>query len=229
MGSKEDNKLASNYEYPQHPLELPEYWIGRFPVTNEQYNAFIQAQKAQHPVRGWQHKKDHPMVNVSWDDVIAHCKWLNDRYRADLPKNLVFRLPTEAEWEKAARGEYANEWPWGNEFDAAKCNSSEGEADSTTPVGAYAPQGDSPYGAADMAGNVWKWTHSLFKEYPYDTKDGREKEDNRCYRVLRGGAFESSYRVVRAVCRWNLSNNRARSLGYRVGVLPTFQLCSLIL
>jgi formylglycine-generating enzyme required for sulfatase activity len=127
---------------------------------------------------------------VKWTDAMEYCKWLNNKLKAELPSGLVVRLPTEAEWGKASRGTDGREYPWGNEFDKDKCNSSKGsKRGSTTPVGLYSPQGDSPYGCADMAGNVWEWTHSLKKDYPYSFDDNREFEKNSVIHVLRGGSF----------------------------------------
>jgi hypothetical protein len=89
---------------------------------------------------------------------MAYCEWFNETFQSELG-GLLLRLPREAEWEKAARGAYGNEWPWGNEFDPNKCNSVEGGKGGTTPVGSYSSAGgDSPYGCADMVGNVWEWT-----------------------------------------------------------------------
>ncbi len=200
MGSKEDNKLAYDEEKPQHTIEIAQdYWMARFPVTNEQYAAYLG--KGTHPVSDWQKKKEHPVNYIEWKDAMAYCKWLNNFLAGKLPQGLALRLPTEAEWEKAARGEYGNEWPWGNEFDKSKCNSSEGGKGGTTPVGLYSPQGDSPYGCADMVGNVWEWTHSLFKAYPYQAGDGRENETASGRRVLRGGSFLNDSRYARCACR----------------------------
>ena len=244
MGSTKENKMAVDDERPQHTVDVPyDYWMARFPITNERYNAYVKAKRIKHPVGGWGKKKDHPVVSVSWNDAMAYCQWLNNLLKGELPSGLVLRLPTEAEWEKAARwkpspvraerspsaveagseqgeGE-ALEWPWGNEFDKNKCNSSEGGKGGTTPVGLYSPQGDSPYGCADMAGNVWEWTHSLFKPYPYKSDDGRENEKSEDLRVLRGGAFVVNEGFVRCAYRgrdgpdyvWN-------DLGFRVLVSP---------
>ena len=119
MGSKNNNKLAFDNERPQHTVKIPyDYWIGKYPVTNEQFAQFVATAQYQFDQGDWQRKANHPVVNVAWRDAMAYCQWLNDtlRERGEL-KDLTLRLPTEAEWEKAARGEYGNEWPWGNEFE----------------------------------------------------------------------------------------------------------------
>lgn len=201
MGSKDDNKLAEDREKPQHTVEIPyDYWIARYPVTNDQFAQFVEAAKYKFDQGQWQDKSSHPVVNVSWHDALAYCKWLTGIARGELQKDIV-RLATEAEWEKAARSEYGNEWPWGNEFDKYKCNSLEGCKDGTTPVGAYSRQGDSPYGAADMAGNVWEWCHSLSRRYPYKVDDGRESGSASGFRVVRGGSFYEDRRYARATAR----------------------------
>jgi len=223
MGSRKDNKLAYDSEKEQHTVEIAqEYWIGQYPVTNEQFAKFVEETKQKHEwIKDWKKKLDHPVVNVSWNDAQAFCEWLNQIKDVNLPKGYAFRLPTEAEWEKAARGEYANEWPWGNEFDASKCNSSEGKKGGTTPVGAYSPMGDSPYGAVDMVGNVWEWTQSLYKEYPYKFDDGRENTKAEGYRVLRGGSFSDYHRVARCADRSSFSpGNFDFFIGFRVCVSP---------
>ena len=220
MGSKDDNELTYDSEKPQHSVDIPyDFWMARFILTNELYAQHLGDKK--HPVSDWKKKRDHPVVNVSWDDAMAYCKWFNENFKSELG-DLLLRLPTEAEWEKAARGAYANEWPWGNEFDPKKCNSSEGGIKSTTPVGAYSSLGgDSPYGCADVAGNVWEWTHTLFMKYPYEVNDGREAEDIRERRVLRGGSFLNDRRLARCAYRYyDYPSSRNLYLGFRVCVLP---------
>ena len=91
-------------------------------MTNEQFARFVAASEYKFDQGQWQTKANHPVVNVSWRDALAYCQWLNDTLRGEL-KDLALRLPTEAEWEKAARGAQGNEWPWGNDWDPKKCNS----------------------------------------------------------------------------------------------------------
>jgi formylglycine-generating enzyme required for sulfatase activity len=210
MGSdKQKDSMADNNETPQHRIYLPEYHIARLPVTNAQYLAFVTATGHKSPDR-WANgripdgKENHPVVNVFWHDAQAFCKWAG------------VRLPSEAEWEKAARGTDGLIWPWGNESPNNKlCNFNSNVGD-TTPVGKY-PDGASPYGCLDMAGNVWEWTSTVYKKYPYDARDGREDPDADGNRVLRGGSFGGGRRLVRCACRgWLGPDFRVLDLGFRV-------------
>ena len=216
MGSNDESD-----EKPQHLVNIPyDYYVGRFPITNAQYAAYTQSIGIAHPVSGWEKKVDHPVVNVSWQDSIAYCRWLNDLRRNELPAGLVLRLPTEAEWEKAARGTDGLIYPWGDTFDKDKGNVDQGGKNDTTPVGAYSPQGDSPYGAADMAGNVWEWTHSLFDRYPYHVGDGREDENVSGNHVQRGGSFIGSNQLARSASRYEGNPSFLDFVGFRVVIAP---------
>jgi formylglycine-generating enzyme required for sulfatase activity len=207
---------AFDDELPQHTVTLPGYWIGRYPVTVARFKAFVDDsghKPAVAPdVKG---RDDHPVVYVSWGDARAYCDWLAER------SGLPVALPTEAQWEKAARGTDGRIYPWGNGWDASQCNSLEGGKRDTTPVGAYSLAGDSPYGCIDVAGNVWEWCQSLYRRYPYDPKDGREKLQDRGRRVIRGGAFDYDQRMVRCACRgWHAPGGRIVYLGFRLVVAP---------
>lgn len=222
MGSTKEDKLAFDYEFPQHTVDIPyDYFMARFPLTNELYNAYCNYKGIKHPVNGWEKKKDHPVTNVNWIDAMGYCQWLNSLFRNELPSGLILRLPTEAEWEKAARGTDGRECPWGNEFDKNKCNSYEGGKDSTTSVGFYSPHGDSPYGCVDMMGNILEWTHSRMKEYPYKVNDGREDESAFGSRVLRGGSFYYDVWYNRCASRLNFDIPYLHySVGFRVVASP---------
>lgn len=166
-------------ERPQHKVYLDEYYIDKYEITNAQYKKFIDSTGRAAP-RHWENntypegRADHPVVYVSWEDADAYCKWAGKR------------LPTEAEWEKAARGTDARIWPWGNTFDPAKCNVECWEGSDSKPVGSY-PEGITPYGAFDMAGNVWEWTDSWYDAYPGSKY--RTQEFGKKLRVLRGGSW----------------------------------------
>lgn len=166
-------------ERPQHKVYVEEFYIDKYEVTNRQYKEFVSA--TMHPMpRHWEGgnypegRADHPVVYVSWDDANAYCRWAGKR------------LPTEIEWEKAARGTDARIWPWGNSFDRTKCNVEAWEGSDSKPVGSY-PEGVSPYGVHDMAGNVWEWTDSWYDAYPGSKY--RTTEFGRKLRVLRGGSW----------------------------------------
>ena len=123
------------------------------------------------------------MVGICWHEARAYCAWMSAQ------GGQPFRLPTEAEWEAAARGREGRRYPWGPAFDLARCNTFETHVRATTPVGVF-PGGDSPEGVADLAGNVWEWTGSAYVPYPYRADDGREDpEDAETRRVVRGGSW----------------------------------------
>ena len=210
---------AHSNERPQHQIFLQDYAIGRYPVTNFEYRAFVQG-SGYHPPSYWRGNdypeglSDHPVVDVCWRDALAYCEWLHQ------VTGQHYRLPTEAEWEKAGRSVDARTWPWGNEWDASKCNSRESGPGQTTAVGQYSPQGDSHYRVADMAGNVWEWCSSLYNvPSPYRPDDGREDLKVDGDRVVRGGAFSSDRTLVRCTCRYgHLPNSRDKTIGFRVAV-----------
>ena len=193
-------------EQPQHHLYLPDFYIAKTPTTNAQYAAFVLS--ADHEAlshwedrRPLQGQEDHFVVNVSWYDAVAYCNWLSD------VTGKAYRLPSEAEWEKAARGTDGRIYPWGNEYDISL-------------FGAFAYPGKaSPRGVLEMASNVWEWTRSLYKDYPYDPTDGREDLEADGSRALRGGWIVAQV-VARAACRLGglNPNKRNESYGFRVVV-----------
>lgn len=214
---------------PQHLVYQLDYdfYVGRYPVTNQEYSLFLR--ETDQPIVTAKDRTKHPVVNVSWNQAHAYMAWLNGKYQAGLPMGYKFRLPSEAEWEKAARGVDGNEYPWGNRFDARRCNSIEGGMNGATSVGSYSPQGDSSFGAADMAGNVWEWTRSIgcindsFFNYPYRPTDGRESEmmEEITERVLRGGSYNTESQAVRCATRvWSKSDVSAFDRGFRVAICP---------
>ncbi len=189
-------------EKPQHRVNLPEYWIGKTPVTVAQFAAFVRATGYSADANALRSGKDnHPVNYVSWLDAQAFCKWASE-----LLKRTV-RLPSEAEWEKAARGTDGRTYPWGEAAPDKNRANYGGNIGDTTLVGQYSPQGDSPYGCVDMAGNVWQWTNSLYKPYPYNANDGRENSSDTGGRVVRGGSF--CYNEDNLPCAYRFNNNPA--------------------
>jgi formylglycine-generating enzyme required for sulfatase activity len=200
MGTDPDQErwLAEHYgdiylddEKPAHAVFLAEYEIGKYPVTNEQYLAFVRATGRRAP-NDWEGgrppagKEKHPVVWVSWEDAGAFCEWASQLTGERL------RLPTEAEWEKAARGADGRLWPWGNQpLDAAR--GSEGGA---MPVGARSPGGGSPYGCADMAASVGQWVADWYGSdyYSRSPRDNPLGPPSGYSRVIRGGAMHSAHR-----------------------------------
>ncbi len=215
--------IARDDEKPQHTIYLPTFYIGKTPVTVKDFRSFVETQ--QYQVEGrpdLNGTPNHPVDYITWKDAMAYAQAQG------------MTLPSEAEWEKASRGVDGRIYPWGNEWQEGMANTYEywsrgtrglwnkvfrRETGNTTPVSYFSPQGDSPYGCADMVGNVWEWTRSLYKPYPYRAEDGREDEGADGPRVLRGGAFNDNDWDARCAYRgrrypvnpWNRS-------GFRVGV-----------
>jgi toxoflavin biosynthesis protein ToxD len=222
-------------ESPQHVLILPAFALARTPVTNALYAAFVAATGAYTPItwRGSQPPdalRGHPVVDVSWEEANDFCAWLNDQIAdcrlqiADLDQsqstiyNLqsTMRLPSEAEWEHAARGTGGRAFPWGDVWDERRANTRDSGAGGTTSVGSY-PAGASPYGGLDLAGNVWEWTSSLDALYPYNPSDGREDSKAPGRRILRGGCYANPHGFARCACRFRLLPNvRNTFLGFRL-------------
>jgi len=221
MGSdpKVDSQAYGD-EQPQRKVTLDAYWIGKTPVTNAQYAAFIKATGHRAPGH-WsggrlpQGKEQHPVVNVSWEDAAAFCTWASEVTQR------IVRLPSEAEWEKAARGADGRIYPWGNRApDKSRCNFNNNER-GTTPVGQYSPQGDSPYGCVDMAGNVWEWCADWYDAEYYKTAPARNPPGPQSgnARVLRGGSWSRYENLTRGADRyWYTPTTSYLSLGFRCGV-----------
>lgn len=205
-------------EQPQHMVTLGDYWIGRHPVTVGQYRAFLEAGgyacRSYWTEAGWawcqtvgRTQPDLwgdvvlagddrlPVAGVSWFEAYAYSRWLSEATGRD------YRLPSEAEWEKAARGTDGRLFPWGDPFDPARCNTRANGLRRTLPVGHYSPAGDSPYGCAEMVGNVSEWTTSRFVSYPYRVDDGRDDPAGDTERVTRGGSWHSPVFKARTVSR----------------------------
>ena len=213
MGSTSADRRHAADELPQHQQVLPGYNISRYPVTNAQYAAFI-FDSGHRPPPQWQSglfppgRDDHPVAYVSWHDAVAFCRWT-----AELTGETI-RLPTEAEWEKAARGQEARIFPWGDRWNADACNGD--SAVGPAPVGKYAG-GSSPYDVCNMVGSIHEWTSSIYRPYPYDAGDGREDMESDEPRVMRGGAWYGAVRSLRCAARGKLRPHyRYYYVGFRV-------------
>jgi formylglycine-generating enzyme required for sulfatase activity len=213
-------------ERPVHQVFLDDFWLDRFEVTNERFARFVaesgyltDAERAGwgwvrvdaewEEVRSadWRHprglnsnigdKLDHPVVLVSWNDADAYCRWAGKQ------------LPTEAQWEKAVRGPIlgaGRNYAWGDTFDPARANTKEAGLNDTTPVGRFSPQGDSPYGAADMTGNVWEWVADWYSSNYYSQSPPRNPPGpaTGTFRVLRGGSWLFDEVYARTAFRHNV-------------------------
>lgn len=236
-------------EIPQHKPYLKEFKMGKYPITNKEFGVFVDDAKyitsAEKEGSGfvfnpnftviknasWKHpfgpdssiknKKNHPVVQVSWYDAIDFCIWLS------LKTKKKYRLPTEAEWEKAARGTDGRIFPWGNKWNSSFCNA-EYRIKDTTPVDMFSSKSDSPYGCSNMCGNVFEWTSTTIGnenpwpakyKYPYIANDGRENLRLKTRRVSRGGSYSRSEVYCRTAFRFaDPPSDRYSAQGFRVAL-----------
>jgi len=211
-------------ETPQHTVHVPAFALSRYAVTNALYRQFMAAGGYDDPELwtpdgwAWRLQADHrqprywddprfngddlPVTGVSWFEAMAFARW------ASLLTGENIRLPSEAEWERAARGDNPKAlYPWGNLWDARKLNSGYSDAKvvargGLAPVGSY-PEGNAPFGHGEMLGQVFEWTNTLFMPYPYNGQDGREDRYTPARRVLRGGNWSDGKYVNRLTVRYH--------------------------
>ena len=201
-------------EAQPHRVKVKPFYLGVTAVTNAQYARFLKATGHRPPLY-WRDKTlnapNQPVVGVTWEDAVAFCQWLTK------VSGVLYRLPTEQEWERAARGTAGLRYPWGNEWDEKRANTQEAGHGMTTPVGQYSPDGDSPEGCADMVGNVWEWTDSPFE--PYAGSSYQDEYYGQGLKVFRGGSYYDDKTTARAACRdGNVIHYRDRNNGFRVVV-----------
>jgi formylglycine-generating enzyme required for sulfatase activity len=233
MGSRDsDDANADNDEKPMHSVHLDDFWIDQSEVTNEQFARFLNEEGNQEedgvswvnvedeesniiyeegqyrPRNGYE---DHPVTHVSWYGAQSYCQWAGKR------------LPTEAEWEKAARGTDGKIWPWGNDWDEDKVNAKDAGPGHTTAVGSY-PDGASPYGCMDMAGNAWEWVADWYqRDYYQAAPDHNPQGPNQgASRSVRGGSWALPQGLNRCASRFGfLPWVRRDDLGFRCASTPS--------
>ena len=198
-------------EKPRHRVYLDAFSIDRYEVTNELYKRFTEATGRAAPRfsdridRNNLNGASQPVVGVSWHDADAYCRWAGKR------------LATEAEWEKAARGDDGRTYPWGEQWDSSRANSKESGLGKPAPVGSY-PSGVSPYGVHDMAGNVWEWVADWYAKDYYQRSPNRNPlgPESGTSRVLRGGSWFHDPISLRAAYRLNSTpDGRDHGIGFR--------------
>jgi len=234
MGTTE-NKLEFQASRPECEVFLEDFFISKHLITIQQYCLFLHY-SGHHIPLSWITadwiiaRKDHPVSCVSYHDASHYCDWLTSYLKKNnqIDDNCLIRLPTEAKWEKAARGSSDYLFPWGENLDPSKCNIKSSRIIDTTPVGKFSPSGDSPYGCSDMVGNVREWTISLWGNaantpphfsYPYDKSDGRESisPPDSYRRVVRGGGYYYDDECSTAIIRNRaFPHNIHNAGGYRV-------------
>ena len=231
---EKDDRLSADFfhsEHPQHAVSLSAFYIDRYPVTNAQYAAFIAA-TGHRPPKYWTHAPQmgvqepfpvgakhgtHPVVGVSYMDAVAYCKWAGKR------------LPTEAEWEKAARGGHVGQnYPWGNESSRNHANTvgmwGKDQWHWSSPVGSFPPNG---YGLSDMAGNVFEWCADWYTPDYYQQSQPENPQGPKTgqTRVLRGGSWSNNvFGIYQMRCAYRFHTRpetRNLTIGFRCAATPS--------
>ncbi|WP_336206984.1 formylglycine-generating enzyme family protein [Nonomuraea sp. LPB2021202275-12-8] len=196
-------------EAPRTEIHLPAFRIARTQVTVGQWTLFAQATRRPAP----QAPVDHPVIGVTWKEAMDYCRWLEEQFGG-----LDVRLPTEDEWERAARGDDGREFPWGNEYRTGLANLVDLGIGTTTPVGSF-PEGASPFGVLDMAGNADEWTSTRYAPYPGAPIEVPSAEDWAFDpHVTRGGAFRHDRDLARCARRHGAYEQDLTAIG--VGFRP---------
>jgi formylglycine-generating enzyme required for sulfatase activity len=225
-----DPQAFDNERWPRTgkgAVSLPTFYISRHEVTVGQFSVFARSVDAKVEPKALAGPANHPVTFVSWPEALAYCRWLTTtlersattapQVRQLLASGWRITLPTEAEWEKAARGTDGRIYPWGNEPLRTRANF---QGTGTTPVGQFACP-ECPYGLADMSGNVWEWTASPYQPYPYDPGDDRANLNADALWVIRGGGYPDGPRLVRTTTRTGADPGARRAfIGFRVVLSP---------
>jgi formylglycine-generating enzyme required for sulfatase activity len=209
-------------------VDLPAFYILRHEVTVGEFSEFVRATNWKVDARALAGASSHPVSFVSWPDALAYCRWLQStlkstgppRVRELLQAGWRVTLPSEAEWEKAARGTDGRKYPWGQEPRRTNANF---ESSGTVPVGS-ATCAECAHALADMSGNVWEWTSSPYQPYPYDSRDDRANLGADALWVIRGGHYGDPARMVRTSARTGADPGARRAfIGFRVALSPPLQ------
>ncbi len=209
-------------EQPVHSVSVGQFAMGKFEVTFAEYDKFAQATGRKKPSDSGWGRGNRPVIYVSWNDATAYAAWLSDQtgFEANVFSKLLprkqYRLPTEAEWEYAARAGTETKYWWGNDIDKSKANYNS-NIGKTSPVGSYATN---KYGLYDTSGNVWEWTCSEYENKYNGKEKGCLDEISSKKRVLRGGSWYYFPRYVRTAGRnGNTPDSRNGNYGFRVVVM----------
>jgi formylglycine-generating enzyme required for sulfatase activity len=206
-------------------VDVAAFYIARYEVTVAQFQVFVAATGRAVEPQTLSSAPDHPVALVSWPDALAYCRWLEAAMKvsAATPASLKERLsagwhvtlPSEAEWEKAARGTDGRRYPWGDDPRMDRAN---WQAAGTVSVGSI-PCPECAYGLSDMSGNVWEWTRSPYQSYPYDPSDDSSTATTEALWVMRGGSFNDTEQTIRTATRGGADPGARRPfIGFRIAL-----------